>query len=166
MACGGNDQSSGYSPLTPMPGKAIDPPDSAIEKPLAAYIKSRNAPTHTEWDMVRTDLNGDGKRDAIVMFKLPHHYWCGWDGCGMLVLQASSKSFTPISAISNVRGPIFISDQRTNNWRDIILRVSGTNQPDKNIVLAFNGATYPQSPLLGSNLNVPLSVLNTERFFR
>lgn len=166
MACGGSDQPSGYSPLTPMPGKVVDPPDSAINKPLAEFIKKQNAPSHTEWEMVRTDLNGDGRRDAIVMFKLPHHYWCGWDGCGMLVLQAGRDSFTPISSISNVRGPIFISDQKTNNWRDMIVRVSGTNIPDKDIVMAFDGSTYPRTPLLGTDLNVPLSVLNTERFFR
>lgn len=144
----------------------IDPPDSAIEEPVAAFIKKQNAPGNSEWDMVRTDLNGDGRRDAIVMFKLPHHYWCGWDGCGMLVLQAQNNGFKPITAISNVRGPIFVSDQKTNNWRDMIVRVSGMNRPDKDIVMAFNGATYPHTPLLGKDLNVPLSVLRTERFFR
>ncbi len=84
----------------------------------------------------------------------------------MLILQANDTTFTPIATINNVRGPIYISDQRTNNWRDIIIRVTGTNFPDKNIVMEFDGNTYPNSPLLGPDLEVPLSALNTQRFFR
>lgn len=148
-----------------MPMKMADLPDSAVEEPLKKFIASLNGPAHTEWDLVRTDLNNDGRRDAIVLFKLPHHYWCGWDGCGMLVLQATDKTFTPITAVNNVRGPIFVSNQETNQWRDIILRISGTNIRDKNIVMQFNGASYPSTPMLGQDLQVPLSVLETERYF-
>lgn len=151
--------------FTPLPS-AIDPPDSALEAPLAAFIQNQNAPTHSEWDVARVDLNDDGRRDAIIFFKTPHSYWCGWDGCGMLVLRASNNSFIPVTTINNVRGPIYVSSQKTKNWRDIIIRVTGTNFPDKNIVMAFDGVTYPNSPLLGADLEVPLSALNTQRFFR
>lgn len=148
-----------------MPGATGDPPDSALKAPMKRFIKSQNAPPHSEWDMIRIDLNDDGRRDAIVLFKLPHSFWCGWDGCGMLVLQATENSFVPLSTINNVRGPIYISDQRTNQWRDIIIRISGTKLRDKNIVMKFDGNSYPQSPLLAPDLEVPLSVLKTERFF-
>lgn len=149
-----------------MPKQVISLPNSALEAPLAAFIKTQNAPAQSTWDVARTDLDGDKRLDAIILFKSPHSYWCGWDGCGMLILRANDITFTPVTTINNVRGPIYVSRQRTNNWRDIIIRISGANFPDKNIVMKFNGTTYPNSPLLAPDLEVPLSALETERLLR
>ena len=40
------------------------------------------------YDFRRVDLNGDGKRDALVLFTNPYGYWCGDNGCSMLVMKA------------------------------------------------------------------------------
>jgi len=114
----------------------------------------------------RIDLNSDRILDAIVLFKLPHTYWCGWDGCGMLILQANSKTLTPISAISGVRGPIYVREAGQGQWRDLIVRISGANMADKNVVLSNNGRGYPQSPMLAPDLSVNLDMINTQRLFR
>lgn len=148
-----------------MPGQS-DLKDEKLFEAVTSFLQKRGAPAHSDYDFARVDLNHDGKRDGIVLFKLPHTYWCGWDGCGMLVLNAGAKEFTPISLIGNVRGPIYVSNQSQNGWRDIIIRISGARMRDKNIVLHFNGSGYPQSPLLAPDLNIPMSGLETEMFFR
>lgn len=163
-ACGGGQKKEG--PLTPMPfAKKASPPDSALVKEVTKFVKKQKAPPNSVYEYVRTDLNGDGLEDGIVLFKLPHTHWCGWDGCGMAVFEATEKNFKPRATISNVRGPIYVSEMQNQGWKDIIIRVSGTNMPDKNIVMKYDGQSYPQSPMLAPTLDVPLSALQTERFF-
>lgn len=161
-ACSGNNERTG---LTPFPDKK-GPSDEKLTEAVADYIQQKGVPANSDYDFARVDLNNDGWRDGIVLFKLPHTYWCGWDGCGMLVLRAKKESFTPISTISNVRGPIYVSSETNNGWRDIIIRISGARMADKNVKLTFNNGQYPQSPLLAPTLDIPLSALNTQIFFR
>lgn len=161
-ACSSASDNSG---LTPMPGNK-DLSDAKLKEAVADFVKKRNAPPNSEFDIARVDLDNDGSRDGIVLFKLPHTYWCGWDGCGMAVFKAGKEKFTPIATISNVRGPIYVSAESNQGWKDIIIRVSGTNMPDKNIKLQYNNGSYPQSPLLAPTLDTPLSVLTTQKFFR
>ncbi len=148
-----------------MPEK-IDPKDSALFDAARHYISQQNAPPNSVYDHVRVDLNGDGLRDGIILFKLPHSYWCGWDGCGMAIFRAHKDGFTPLSAMSGIRGPIYISNGGVNGWRDIIIRLSGTNLRDKNVVMQFEGGGYPSSPMLAPTLPVPLSRVQKDVFFR
>jgi hypothetical protein len=151
--------------LTPLPG-ATDLPDAKLKEAITQYLKDQKAPPNSEYDFIRNDLNGDRARDGIVLFKLPHTYWCGWDGCGMTVFKAGASTFTPISTIRNVRGPIYVSSNQNNGWKDIIIRVSGTNMADKNVVLRNKGGAYPTSPLTAPDLSVPLNTIQKQRYFR
>ncbi len=162
--CGGGT-SAPSSGLTPFPSDN-GPGDEKLIEAVTAYVKSVNAPPNSDYDFVRVDLNNDGKRDAIVLFKLPHTHWCGWDGCGMAIFKASAKKFTPLSTVSNVRGPIFVSKTGNSAWRDIIIRVSGANMPDKNVILKNNGSGYPSSPLLAETHYIPVTSTNSDKFFR
>jgi hypothetical protein len=162
-ACGGNTQKQ--SGLTPFPD-IKDPKDSALFEAIAIYVSKKDAPPNSTYDYARVDLNGDGMREGIVLFKLPHTYWCGWDGCGMMIFKANEGSFTPFSAINGVRGPIYVSRTGNQGWRDIIIRLSGTKLRDKNILMSFEGHGYPNSPMLAPTLTQPLSSLDTEIFFR
>jgi hypothetical protein len=162
-ACSGASQQQ--SGLTPMPDSQ-DPKDSLLFDAITSYVAKKNAPPNSTYDFVRIDLNGDGLREGIVLFKLPHTYWCGWDGCGMMVFKAGKKSFTPLSSMSGVRGPIYVSSTESKNWRDIIVRLSGTNLRDKDIIMRFDGRGYPQSPMLAPPLKQSLASLETEMFFR
>lgn len=163
-ACGG-DAPRQHSGLTPFPDRN-EPKDVKLTEAVTNFIQKRSAPTNSEYDFIRVDLNNDGRRDGIVLFKLPHTYWCGWDGCGMVIFKAGSDDFTLLSTVSNVRGPIYVSSESNNGWRDIIIRVSGARMADKNIKLEFNNGVYPQSPLLAPTLTRPVSTLNVETFFR
>lgn len=152
--------------MTPMSSLSEDPHDGALMEAISGFLATQNAPANSEYEYTRVDLDGDGRREGIVLFKLPHTYWCGWDGCGMAIFKADNQEFTPLSTVSNVRGPIYVSDKGHQGWRDIIIRTSGTHMPDKNIVLAYDGAGYPKSPLLAPTLQQKLSSLRTEKFFR
>lgn len=161
-ACGGATTNTG---LTPLPDNR-DLKDDVLFEAITNFLSVRDAPPNSSYDYVRVDLNGDGKRDGLVLFKLPHTYWCGWDGCGMAVFKAGDKKFTPMSVVNSVRGPIYVRATGTKGWRDIIIRTSGANMPDKNVVMMFDGRTYPNSPLLAPTLRQPLSSLSVETHFR
>jgi len=162
VACNGSSNDINHS-LTPLPGAEKDLPDSALLEPMATFITTQNAPPNSQYDLARIDLNGDGLREAITLFKNPYTHWCGWDGCGMAIFKATPQGFEPLSTISGVRGPIYISGLQSNGWKDIIIRISGTNMPAKNIVMRFDGNGYPSSPMLAPDLTVPLSSLSAQR---
>ncbi|MCI5059914.1 MAG: hypothetical protein MRY79_02455 [Alphaproteobacteria bacterium] len=145
---------------------ARDLPDKQLIKAVNSFLKSRKLPLHSEYEMARVDLNGDNRRDGIILFKLPHTHWCGWDGCTMVIFKENGQNFSSSSIINGVRGPIRISDRLHKGWKEIIIRVSGTNMRDKNIALRYNGRSYPDSPILAPTLDIPLSALNTHTFFR
>lgn len=147
-------------------GLIHEPKDEKLVSAVEGFVAKRGAPPNSDYDFVRTDLNGDGKREGIVLFKLPHTYWCGWDGCGMAVFRADDDDFTPVATMSGIRGPIHVAREASNGWRDIIVEVSGARMPNKNVVLEFDGSTYPNSPMLAQTLHSPVSSLKTDRFFR
>ena len=151
--------------ITPLSDSG-DPTDELLAEAITAYIAQNGAPPNSTYDPVRMDLNGDGLRDGIILFKLPHNYWCGWDGCGMVVFTATRDKFIPSAAVSGVRGPVYVMHQRTNGWRDIVIRVSGTNIKDRNVLLQHDGRTYPRSPMLARTINTPLTALGADMIFR
>ena len=151
--------------LTPFP-EPTDPKDTLLFEAITSYIQKQNAPPNSVYDFVRVDLNGDNMREGIVLFKLPHTHWCGWDGCGMAIFRAHKEKFTPLSSMSGVRGPIYVSTTENQGWRDIIIRISGTNLRDKNVIMRFDGQGYPNSPMLAQTLAQRLSALQTDIFFR
>lgn len=150
--------------LTPLPPKAIDPPDEAVKAAVDNFLKRESAPVASQYSFSRVDLNGDKRRDALVLFKNPHGYWCDVYGCAMLVLKASDKTFTTVNKVSPVREPIYVSDTRTKGWREIVVRISGRWSKSKNVALQFDGRRYPGDPSeLPENFYRALN--KQERFF-
>jgi len=130
------------------------------------YLKSSGAPLNSQYEFTFVDLDENGRRDALVLMKLPYTYWCGWAGCPLLVFRADAARFSFISRTENVRGPVFIAHSMTNNMRDIILRTSGTNTPDRNVVLNFDGTAYTKNALSAPRYNTYPSSQTMEKFFR
>lgn len=161
--CGRNAPSPS---LTPMPQHYADLSDEKLVKAVTDYVQAKSAPANSLYDFIRLDLNNDGQREGIILFKLPHSYWCGWDGCEMVIFKADKTRFTLLNAVNNVRGPIYVDTQTTKGWRDIIIRTSGTELRDKNVVLRFDGGTYPTRPIIAPKLKGKISSRIVERFFR
>lgn len=140
------DNATNVSPLTPIPRDAIDPDDDMVKPAVDAYIKSTRGPAASSYDVRRIDLNGDRRREAIVLFKSPYGHWCETHGCTLLVLKANDHKFSPLSTISPVREPVYIAKNKSYGWHDLIVRMSGRSDKAKNVALRFNGSTYPPNP--------------------
>jgi hypothetical protein len=135
--------------LTPMPDvyAVRDPSDDVLMSAVSDYLKEKSAPAQSQYEFTRVDLDGDGRREGLVLMNSPHEYWCGSDGCDMIVLKARNDGFTLASEIMPVRGPLRVSNAVTNGWRDLIVRVSGRfDIQTKDVALQFGQAGYPSQP--------------------
>lgn len=152
-ACAGNTgHQANKDPLTPMPEKyeVTDPDDSVFVAALKTHFQTYNAPSYSQYQFSRIDLDGDGRRDAIALLTAPYHYWCSKDGCTILIFKARNNSFKMLSQITPVQNPVLVSDHSSYGWKDLIVRVPGTtlNHESKNVILHFNGKGYPSRPYL------------------
>ncbi len=133
--------------LLPLPGSEPDEPrDEVLQASIRKFLADTGAPAASLYERRRVDLNGDGRRDALVLFKNPYGYWCGLYGCTMLILMAGEENFKLLNATQPVRGPLFISAMETNGWKNIIVHVSGRWAETKDVALQFDGEKYPASP--------------------
>lgn len=129
------------------PAVTIDPPDSLLDGSIQSFLISSKGPKFSRYDYTRVDLDGDGRRDALVMFSGPYSYWCDINGCSLSIFKATDNGFIPLSESFPVRGPLYVSENRTSGWRNIIVHVSGQAYADaKNVAMQFNGTGYPRNP--------------------
>ena len=164
VACSGTggEELAMPSPAEYMP---VDPSDRVLTASIQQYLADAKGPKNSQYEYTRVDLNGDGLREALVMFNLPHSYWCGWSGCTLAVFQAGDNNFSMVSQTSRIRGPIVVSYTQTNGWDDIGVRLSGTDYADKNVLLRYDGSRYPETPVNELELPFNLASLGGERFF-
>ncbi len=155
--------------LTPMPVAAAfsDPGNGVLMDSVTAYLAITGAPLNSRYEFTRVDLNGDGRREGLVMMKSPHQHWCNSNGCRMIVFQAHNDGFTLLSEISPVRGPLTVSNQTTNGWRDLLMSVSGRDYVQtKKVALRFDGRTYPAHPAFQPALFARADIYeNSQRIF-
>lgn len=145
--------------------EAVDPNDAVLRKAIAGYLNSHEGPPNSQYEYTRVDLNGDGLRDGLVLFNLPHSYWCGWSGCTLAVFEAGDNSFRIVSETSRIRGPLVVGSTQTNGWDDIGVRLSGMESADRNVLLKFDGSSYPENPLHEAIIPYDLASLNGTRVF-
>lgn len=143
----------------------VDPSDSTLLSSIQDYLAESKGPKNSQYEYVRADLNGDGLREGIVLFNLPHSYWCGWSGCTMAVFRAGDNRFDMMSKTSRIRGPIVVSQNQTDGWDDIGVRLSGTDYADRNVLLKFDGVGYPATPVNEEEIPYNLASLGGPRLF-
>jgi len=125
-----------------------EPSDEALQEAITHYLQKNTDPIASRYEYTRIDLNGDGKRDALVRMKTPYGHWCGEYGCSMIIFAAHKDAFTPVNKVHPVRPPLYISTITSHNWHDLIIHVSGRPAPEKakNVALRFDGIQYPSTP--------------------
>lgn len=153
--CASGERESAYAdgdgPLTPLPEDYVpmEPEDHVLDQAIQDYLRYTKGPLFSRYDFTRVDLDGDRRRDALVMMKGPHSFWCDMNGCSLLIFKAHDDYFTVASTIFPVRGPMYVSDLTHQGWRNLIVRVSGLSYADaKNVALQYDGTHYPINPVL------------------
>lgn len=109
---------------------------SSLTAAIRAYIKK---PERPEFDYALTDLNGDGKADAIVLLR--GSQWCGSGGCTLLVFKGKQDGFEFISK-STITSHIRVSPEIRHGWKTLLVHTGGIGD----VVMQFNGAKYPSNP--------------------
>lgn len=161
-ACG---SSGGEAPVLDRQAVVIDPGDEALQSAIQQFLAANKGPKNSQYEYTRIDLNNDGRREGLVLFTLPHSYWCGWSGCTLAVFEAQNEDFSLVSRTSRIRGPLVVGLTRTNGWEDIAVRLSGTDNADRNVLLKFNGSGYPDNPMNEAPIPYDLAALGGKRIF-
>ncbi|MEM8743934.1 MAG: hypothetical protein AAGF14_04790 [Pseudomonadota bacterium] len=132
--------------------------DELARQAVENYRISKNrAPGR--YQMVGVDLNGDGVREAMVLFQGKD--WCTRTGCSMAIFQTFDHGFRPISRTVRVKAPVEIADTATNGYRDLLVQTGGGPAPERRVRLRFTGEQYSRNAM--QEQEVPLgSVVRTE----
>jgi len=109
-----------------------------IEFALGQYFKGQQY----DYKIYLSDLNGDGKEDALVY--MTDRNWCGSGGCTLIVFKGSDKGFDFLSKTRVSMQPIRISSNMSHGWRNLIVNAKGIGS----VVLKYNGKEYPYNPTL------------------
>ncbi len=165
-ACSGTEgaQSLAYD-APPMFQNRVDPSDATLRQTIASYLSGGAGPANSQYQYSRVDLNGDGLREGLVLFNLPHSHWCGWNGCKMAIFEAGDNRFSLLSETDRIRGPIVVGDSKTNGWGDIGVRMTGMDRHDYNVLLKYDGAGYPYDPADLASVSYELAALGGTRLF-
>mgnify|MGYP000504120311 CR=1 FL=1 len=143
QGCAGTPQTE---PSSKPSATVKDPTNEDLKAAMLAFLKKTGAPVSSTYNFVRFDLNGDKRREAILVLNSPYGYWCGTHGCVMLVMKAHDDKFTLVNSIQPVREPIYISRTKTKGWNNLIVRISGRWDETKNVLLRYDGSKYPKNP--------------------
>src|SRR3989442_9054464 len=119
--------------------RAQDAPPSLIAA-VQAYVEKRGDHERPQFRYALTDLDGDGRADAIVL--LLGGNWCGSGGCNMLVFRAAANGFTLVSASTITNEPIRVSPEKSHGWRTLIVFAKGKGD----VLMRFDGRRYPLNP--------------------
>lgn len=141
------------------------PGDAELMQKIQEYIAMQKGPPNSRYEYTLVDMNGDGRRDGLVYFKLPYSYWCGWGGCTMAVFAANPDEFVLASEITQVRGPIVVTKRVTHGWRDIAMRLSGSNMPDSTVLVSYGADGYPANPAAERKIHMAMGEIDGDRLF-
>jgi hypothetical protein len=132
--------------------------ESLVRKSIENYRISKNR-AKGPYRLVGADLNGNGSREAIVLFQ--GEDWCTRTGCSMAVFQSFKHGYRVISRTVRVKPPVEIASVMTNAYHDILVQTGGGPVPERRVRLKFTGEAYTRNAMLEAE--VPLgSVVSTQ----
>lgn len=143
-----NVKSNGKSTTVQNSNKEIKYINSESEKNVdlsQAIIKALNLSNDeakkTRYYYNYIDLNDDNNREVFVQLVGPFTSGSGGD-TGLIFLKNNS-GFEMLQQFTLVRNPIVISNEKTNGWRDIIIKISGGGMKAHYVRMSFDGSKYP-----------------------
>ncbi len=125
--------------------------DALSDKSLQHAIQAQLARTGfldptTSYSAAFVDLNGDGRKEAIVYIR--GDGWCGSGGCKAMVLTPQKGGYRVVMSTTITQLPLRILDTRHHGWRDIGVEVSGGGVVAGEVALSFDGHRYPTNPTM------------------
>jgi hypothetical protein len=122
--------------------------DQGLRRFVQNYVRGRSGagPGETRYASALVDLNGDGRREALVYLVGPD--WCGSGGCHLLILTRDRSAWRLVTRTSVTNAPIRVLSTSSRGWRDIGVRVAGGGIRAYEARLIFNGRSYPSNPSL------------------
>ncbi|HET7313213.1 hypothetical protein [Salinisphaera sp.] len=103
------------------------------------YAGNTVRPLHYYSEFV--DLNGDGRREAVVYVVGPSH--CA-DGCDLYVFQPQGARYAAITRIPISRAPVYALAHRSHGWRDLLVTTgSDENGADEQLMRYAGGGYVP-----------------------
>jgi hypothetical protein len=138
----GADAAQGQSPRQQTYGSATE-----LRQSLRNYVLGRWGRPEQETRYVAhlTDLNGDGRNEALVY--ISGREWCGSGGCNLWILTPRSRSWRMVTQTTITWPPIRVLNTKTHGWRDVAVFVAGGGIiPGHEVALRFNGRSYPTNP--------------------
>lgn len=107
-----------------------------------------------EYSYNKVDLNGDGKKEAIVY--LENLELCDSGECHVFIFEPIKNDYRLVSRIAGVYGnPIIVSDRKKNGWHNLILprKKHYLGQPTYTLA-GFNGKKYIKSSSISSTAEI------------
>lgn len=150
------------SPATAQPPSVVGSLDEAKARKAIENYRLSKKRAKGSYRLAGVDLNGDGVREAVVLFQGKD--WCTNTGCSMAVLQMFGHGFRPISRTVRVKAPVAVTTDVTNGYRDMLVMTGGGPAPERRVRLKFSGEGYSRNAMLQTE--VPLgSVVRSETVF-
>src|SRR5262245_44144739 len=137
------------------PGIAVAGPPP-LDHAMSTWASVRQPPAYR---YALTDLNTDGKPDAIVLVSDPKY--CGSGGCSFLVFQGTSIGFKVVCDATITREPIYVLNEVRSGWRTLSVWVAGGGVEPGQVLMRFNGREYPGNPSMEPR--APAADLKTAR---
>ncbi len=108
----------------------------------AALQKIDPAIKPDQYEIARADLDADGRDDVLALMNGKSSY-AGTDGSTLFILKGTSKGFTSLGSVKIVTPPIYLSQNTTNGYRDLIATVRSGGATPGLTTLTFDGKSYP-----------------------
>ncbi|MGL5353085.1 MAG: hypothetical protein ACRDA5_07150, partial [Clostridium sp.] len=119
--------------------------DYKIERALEKELNIKPGIDKVSYLYNRINLKDNNKYNVMVYLEGPK--FCECNGCTLVILEDKGDEYCILSKIVGTRNPIIISDEKTNGYKNIIMKVESTLGEGIYKELKFNGNAYPASPI-------------------
>lgn len=124
----------------------LGPLDEALVRRAIENYRLSKKRAKGPYQLAGADLNGDGVREAIVLFQGKD--WCTRTGCSLAVFQSFNHGFRVISRTVRAKAPVEVTGVLTNAYRDLLVQTGGGPSPERRVRLKFTGEGYSRNALL------------------
>src|SRR5262245_11665979 len=118
-----------------------------LDNAIGAHMRNGMQPeTVPQYRWSKADLNGDAAPDAVVLLVDPE--FCGSGGCAMLIFKGKADGYEFMSLSTVTREPIFVLPETIHGWHTLSVLVAGGGLVAHQVLMRFDGESYPENPTL------------------